>query len=221
MTGFDTAGALRRRLDDRAAAWDFLRLFTSAWGLPGDPAVGVEEATSRLGLRLPVALREAYACSGLLDPRGIYAEDGILSFHWADPLVTETAWGIPLAAADQPDPPVVIDTGSGWRPYLDRLSLACVDFALTAAIDQEGAAVSACELPPDQVPSVVARFDRVPLPEVPTWVEAEDSPVRWYSRPGQLVRTHGDDWIWVWVRAQTPVGLHAIYAAIPGARWSQ
>lgn len=68
---------------------------------------------------------------------------------------------------------------------------------------------------------MVARFDRVPLPALPMWVEAEDSPVRWYSRPGQLLRTHGDDWVWVWVRAQTPADLDSIHAAIPGARWSQ
>ncbi|MEU7820325.1 hypothetical protein [Catellatospora sp. NPDC049133] len=97
MTGLDTAEELRRRLADRTAVWEFLRLFTAAWGLPGEPVAAPDEV--------------------------------------ADPLITETAWGIPLDAADRPDPPVVVDTGSGWRPYLDRLSLACVDFALTAAIE--------------------------------------------------------------------------------------
>jgi hypothetical protein len=51
------------------------------------------------------------------------------------------------------------------------------------------------------------------------WVEIEDSPVRWYSKPGQLLRTHGDDW--VWVRAQTPADLDWIYAAMPAASWSE
>ncbi|WP_204012225.1 hypothetical protein [Virgisporangium aurantiacum] len=220
MAVFDTAKALRQRLDDPAAVWEFLRLFTTAWGLPSGPIAGVDQAEDRQGVRLPVALREAYACTGFLDPRGMYAEDGILAFHSADPLITETAWGIPIAVADQADPPVVIDTGSGWRPYLDRLSLACVDLALTAAIDGD-TLTNACELPPEQVPSVAARFDRVPLPDLPMWIEAEDSPVRWYSRPGQLLRTHGDDWAWVWIRAQTPADLEQIYAALPAARWSR
>ncbi|MBV1856543.1 hypothetical protein [Catellatospora tritici] len=43
MTGFDTAGELRRRLADRAAVWEFLRLFTAAWDVPSGPAVEVEE----------------------------------------------------------------------------------------------------------------------------------------------------------------------------------
>ncbi|WP_155373718.1 SMI1/KNR4 family protein [Catellatospora vulcania] len=221
MTGFDTANELRRRMGDRAAVWEFLRLFSAAWGLPGEPAAGFGEAAERLGPQLPEALREAYACGGLLDPRGAYAEDGVLAFHWADPLIAETAWGIPLAVADRPDPPVVIDTGSGWRPYLDRLSLACVDLALSAALDREDTLDNACELSPDQAPAVAARFDRVPLPELPMWVEVEESPVRWYSRPGQLLRTHGDDWMWVWIRAQTPADLARIHAAVPGSCWSR
>lgn len=37
VTGFDTAQALRQRLADRTAVWEFLRLFNAAWGLSGDP----------------------------------------------------------------------------------------------------------------------------------------------------------------------------------------
>ncbi|MFC7244151.1 hypothetical protein ACFQO7_16890 [Catellatospora aurea] len=120
MTGFDTAEELRRRLADRSAVWEFLRLFTAAWGLPGEPVAAPDEVADRRGFGLPVALREEYACNGLLDPRGMEAEDGPLAF--------------------------------------------------TA---------------------------------------------------GQLVRTHGDDWMWAWVRAQTPADLERIFAALPGARWSQ
>ncbi|MEV4513198.1 hypothetical protein AB0K00_30015 [Dactylosporangium sp. NPDC049525] len=217
MTGFDTAAALRGRLDERAAVWEFLRLFAAAWDLPVSPAAAPE----RPGLRVPEALREAYACGTPLDPRGVSVEDGILVFHWADPLVTETAWGIPPHGADLPDPPVVIDTGSGWRPYVDRLSLACVDFALTAALDHPDAPANACELAPEQVPAAVAGLDRVPLPDLPMWAELEESPVRWYSTPGGLLRTHGDGWVWLWVRAQTAAGLEAICATMPETRWSQ
>lgn len=209
MTGFDTAGALRSRMDDPAAVWEFLRLFAAAWGVPAARVHPVDG--------MPPALRDAI----LPGPRRPSTEDGVLLFHWSDPLVTDTSWGIPLDAVDEPDPPVVMDTGSGWRPYTDRLSLACVDFALTAAIDQDGTPTNACELPPERAVEAMARFDRVPLPDLPMWVEVEDSPVRWYSRPGQLVRAHGDGWIWAWVRGRTPADLESIYEAIPMVRWSQ
>ncbi|WP_328472092.1 hypothetical protein OHA21_08960 [Actinoplanes sp. NBC_00393] len=214
MTGFDTAGELRSRLGDRSGVWEFLRLFSVAWELPAEPVAA--------DLSSPVALREAYACCGLLDPRGTEVKDGAFVFHWTDPLIADTGWGIPVTALDEPDPSVVIDTGSGWQPYLDRLSLACVDLALTAAIEQgDDELCNACELSPEEVPAVMARFDRVPLPDLPMWIDVEESPVRWYSRPGALLRTHGDDWAWLWVRAQTPAGLAEVYAGVPSDRWSQ
>jgi hypothetical protein len=84
LTCWDRADAVRRLprhvglgMGERAAhpsdltdeQWPVFYLFataptTSAWGLPGDPAAGVEEATSRLGFQLPAALREAYASVG-------------------------------------------------------------------------------------------------------------------------------------------------------------
>lgn len=102
------------------------------------------------------------------------------------------------------------------RPAL----LACVDFALTAALDHPDAPSNACELAPDQVPAAIAGLDRLPLPDLPMWVELEESPVRWYSTPGGLVRTHGDGWVWLWVRAQTAADLDSICATMPEARWS-
>jgi hypothetical protein len=78
--------------------------------------------------------------------------------------------------------------------------------------------VNAGELAPEQMASAVALFDRVPLPETPMWIEVEESPVRWYSRPGQLLRTHG---AWLWVRGQTADDLDAIYAALPGVEWAE
>jgi hypothetical protein len=214
VTGFDTAAELRARMGDRAGVWEFLGRFAAAWSLASDPI------HAEIKARVPVALREAYAVTGLLDPRRGYVDDGILVFHRSDPLITETTWGTPVADAGREDPPVVVDTGSGWRPYLDRVSLFCVDLALTEALDRVGTLENACELPPDRLPSVAAGFDRVPLPDLPMWVEVEDSPVRWYSRPGQLLRTHGEDWAWLWVRAQTAADLERIYAALPGETWS-
>ncbi|MBB4763300.1 hypothetical protein ACFQFC_03785 [Amorphoplanes digitatis] len=221
MTGFDTAAELRARLGDRDGVWEFLRRFARAWDLRdaggGDP----DRSADRLGVALPAALREAYAIRGVLDPGALEVQDDVLVFHRADPMITETVWGIPLDVAGLPDPPVVIDTGAGWQPYLDRTSLACVDVALTAVVQEHDAGLcNACELPADLAGPAMAAFDRVPLPDLPMWIDVEESPVRWWSGPGQVLRTHGDGGVWLWVSAQTEESLDAVYAAIPQARWS-
>ncbi|WP_203842662.1 hypothetical protein [Winogradskya humida] len=216
MAGFDTAAELRARLGDPAGAWEFLRRFARAWelGESGDPA--------RSETQLDGALREAYAVGGVLDPGALEVQDNVLVFHYADPMITETMWGIPLDVAGQPDPPVVINTGDGtWQPYLERVSLACVDLALTAVIqDHDERLGNACELPAEMVESAMAAFNRVPLPDLPMWIGVEESPVRWWSGPGQLLRTHGDGGVWLWVSAQTRDDLEAVYAAIPCAEWN-
>jgi hypothetical protein len=53
------------------------------------------------------------------------------------------------------------------------------------------------------------------------WNDVEDSPVRWYSGPGRLLRTHGDDWQWLFVNAQDRAALGGIYAALPDADGTQ
>ncbi|WP_430781741.1 hypothetical protein [Actinoplanes sp. G11-F43] len=215
MTGFDTAAELRVRAGDRERTWEFLRLFTAAWGLAAGPAPMPRVEG------MPVALREAYTIGGVLDPAWLDRDGDVLVFHGADQTVTDTLWGVRAEERDHPDPPVVINTGSGWQPYLDRVSLACVDIAMTAVVqDEEGRLCNAAELSPELAGPVVAAFDRVPLPDLPMWIEAEASPVRWYSGPGQLLRAHGPDWVWLWVSAQDQAALDGIYAVVPPGEWS-
>jgi hypothetical protein len=221
MTGFDTAAELRVGLSDVAGTREFLRRFARAWDLP-DGCDALERFEARLEVALPVALRETYGLGGVLDPGALEVQDNVLVFHCADPMIAESMWGIPLDVVGQPDPPVVINTGDGvWQPYLDRVSLACVDLALTAVIQEHDERLcNACELPAEMVGSAMAPFDRMPLPDLPMWIDVEESPVRWWSRPGQLLRTHGEGGVWLWVSAQTKDDLNAVYAAIPYAEWS-
>lgn len=221
MTGFDTAAELRVGLGDVAGTREFLRRFARAWDLP-DGCDALERFEARLEVALPVALRETYGIGGVLDPGALEVQDNVLVFHCADPMITESMWGISLDVVGQPDPPVVINTGDGvWQPYLDRVSLACVDLALTAVIQEHDERLcNACELPAKMVGSAMAAVDRVPLPDLPMWIDVEESPVRWWSRPGQLLRTHGEGGVWLWVSAQTKDDLNVVYAAIPYAEWS-
>jgi hypothetical protein len=57
-------------LYDRTAVWKFLGLFTTAWGLPSGPVAGLTRLPTGW-IRLPVALSETYACSGLLHHTGL------------------------------------------------------------------------------------------------------------------------------------------------------
>lgn len=150
-------------VSDRASAWRFIQRFTQEWGRwplgedDGYSEAELEAAEQRLGLRLPTALREAYAMFGrredlvgspeglfpLLRPDQLYAQklfaaDGIelLIYH------TEGygCWrcGIRLTDLQLPDPPTVFwntcgddecqTTGVAW---LDRLSTSCVEIVLT------------------------------------------------------------------------------------------
>lgn len=219
MTGFDTAAELQPGLHDRAGIWGFLRRFQAAWDLPAEPRSGLEERVASRGIALPAAMREAFENLGILDPADLTIEDGVLMFAHADPAVTETSWGVALNdPAD--DPQVLIDTGDGWQPYLDRFSLACVDLALTMVINDHPHA-NASELPADLLPSVAEKFARIPLPDLPMWVDLEESPVRWFSGPGQLLRTHGgDDGAWLWIAGRTAEDVAAVQAALPDAEWS-
>jgi hypothetical protein len=214
VTGFDTAAELRPRMGARAGVWEFLHRFNAAWGLP-------PTAADRRGdMTTPPALREAYACCGVLDQGDLETESGVMIFHRSGRAIAETRWGIPLDSIDRADPPTLVNTGSGWEPYLDRLSLTCVDLAMTAVIEQ-ARCQNGAELPPTYAPAVAVAFDRVPLPALPMWIDVESSPARWYSGPGQLLRTHGDDWMWLWVKGQDRAALDAIYAALPDADWAQ
>lgn len=219
MAGFDTAAELGARVGDRAGVWEFLRRFARAWGLRdggGDP----ERFAARLGVALPVALREAYAIGGVLDPGALEVRDDVLVFHCADPMIAEAMWGVPLDVVGRPDPPVVVKVGGVWLPYLDRVSLACVDVALTEVVQgHDEGLCNAGELAVDAVGPAMAAFDRVPLPDLPMWVDVEESPVRWWSGPGQLLRTHGEGGVWLWVSAQTGDDLDAVYAAVPDVEW--
>ncbi|MGM1060449.1 hypothetical protein [Saccharothrix sp. Mg75] len=64
--GIDVAAELSLGLDDRDDAWRFIRWYAEHFAAPLEDGDGhaVEEAEERLGVRLPAAVREAYALFG-------------------------------------------------------------------------------------------------------------------------------------------------------------
>jgi hypothetical protein len=233
---FDLADELAAGLGDVGAAWRFIRRFAERYATPVRAGDGYAEnelraAEDRLGHALPTALRQAYALIGkrddltsvqnhLLAPGDLWIDETgqVLVFRVENQHVAE--WGVPLAAADDPDPPVVFRLPSNnappWRPFLDRLSVAWVEMVLwewmlasddLTDIDNRGLDQAA-------VRTLETRFRQLPMPAYPLWPEPDGPAVRWFLSDGALLRDDGQAWLWV--RATSTEGLATVRRALPG-----
>jgi hypothetical protein len=228
--GFDLHSELAEGVRDAAGAWRFIRLFTARLATPivaGD-GCGDEElraAEARLGFPLPAALREVYALIGkrfdltgsqnrLLAPHLVSVDDTgqVLVFRWECQHVAE--WGIPLSAVAQSDPPVVsrYDGEPVWHPFLERVSLACVEMILSEWLISGDAFGANLHLDDETVALLENQFRRLPLPDYPRWADAR--PVRWFEGLGAIL--YEDSETWLWVRAPSANGISAVQRALPG-----
>ncbi|MFE3600886.1 SMI1/KNR4 family protein [Streptomyces sp. NPDC057682] len=238
VSNFDVAEALESGVSDRSQAWEFIRAFAADWYTPltagdGVAEIDLQQVEARLGLPLPTALREAYLLMGrrpdlfayqdpMLPPPGLFVHQdlgGVLVFRSENQGCA--FWGVRLSDLKECDPPVVVQSRDGWRPFMDRVSLACVELVLSEALFGNGQLYNACELPADAMDSVAELFERVALPDYPMWTGDDESPVRWYSAPGLLLRQDGlAPHSWLHVRGKHLSHLATTCAAIPG-RWAQ
>jgi hypothetical protein len=231
---FDLHAELAAGLHDAAGAWRFVRRFAARYaGRRIGPGDGWDEeelraAEARLGARLPAALRAAYALVGrrdeltrvqdrLVTPAWSAAEDPgrVLVFRMENQGVTR--WGVPLEAVAEPDPPVVFEAPGerSWRPYLDRVSVACVEMVLSEwLLGGDPGCADSRELDDASLSLLAARFRRLPLPDYPFWPDPDGDPPRWFDAPGAVLRE--DAGTWLWVRAASPGDLAAVRATLPG-----
>ncbi|WP_155129361.1 SMI1/KNR4 family protein [[Actinomadura] parvosata] len=212
---FDLHSALATGVLGRRSAWEFIRGFAAAWSSApirdGDGYDGSELAAAeeRLGLRLPTALREAYALFGLredlcgtmhrlqpLDRLSVSPPWNLLSYH----VENQGAWacGVRLADLHLDDPPVVhlppcsceghSVHGVAW---MERLSMDCIELVLTESFYNTYG--TDChlgiwgELRRDEVSLVDQMFRPLPFPSYPS----DSSPCvpgsRWYAGDDLLV----------------------------------
>jgi len=150
---FDVGQEVAVSLDSRQGAWRFICRYTESWLTPltdddGWTEADLEAAEQCLRLRLPPAIREAYALFGrrqdltsiqdrLLGPDQLEVDTTgkVLVYRVENQSVA--VWGVPLAATAQADPPVVMARNFediGWEPYLERFSLACVEIVLSESL---------------------------------------------------------------------------------------
>jgi hypothetical protein len=104
-------------------------------------------AEQRIGAELPAALREAYLLFGrrpdltarqdrLVPPRELGFDDPgtAVVFRVENQYCAE--WGVAAAGLASTDPPVYVRDRSrgGWEPFLDRVSVACVEMVLSEVL---------------------------------------------------------------------------------------
>lgn len=230
----DLHAALAMGVRDAAGAWRFVRMFAARYATPimdGD-GFGEQEllaAQARLGFALPASLREAYALIGkrddltrsqdrLLTPDQLRVDDTgqVLVFRWECQHVAE--WGIPLSAVAEPDPPVMFRLDSAgvaersWRPFLDRVSLACVEMVLSEWMLSAETFADNRELDDETIALLEKRFCRLPLPDYPLWVGG--GPMRWFEGLGAILREDANTWLWA--GAASAEAIVAVRNALPG-----
>ncbi|QFG23465.1 SMI1/KNR4 family protein [Actinomadura sp. WMMB 499] len=197
MTGFDIVRDLPAALHDREAAWTYVRGFAAHWGVPlgpgdGTPGTELDAAEGHLGVRLPAAVREAYALfgrrpdlhtnlHGLLAPDDFYLHAGGVVFREEHQGVA--TWGVLVTDmhagdAGAPDPPVRISMDDEpWKPWYDTFSVACLEILLTEATQSE----DLCDHRDlDAGDDLERHFTRVPLP-------FPGDTVAFYAGPGVLL----------------------------------
>ncbi len=220
-TEFDIPAAMAESVRSRAGAWALVRGFAAYWGEPLGPGDGftdaeLDAAERRLGLRLPVALREAYRLFGrradltssqdvLLTPDELHVLDGALVFRAENQGCAH--WGVPLDGLDREDPPTVFrldladKSQERWEPWDERFSATAAAMALMEKLLED-----------HELTDFLDWDEELPdgLGELP----ALGRHFRWYQGPEVLVGVAEE--AWVVVRARTPQALDAFYGVVPG-----
>jgi hypothetical protein len=231
--GFDAGKALRGGLGDRRQAWEFIRRFATEWTTPLAPGDGVSRdawhaAEQRIGAELPIALGEAYLLFGrrpdltarqdrLVPPHELSLDESGTTVVFRVENQHCAAWGVAIADLGSADPPVYVQgPGGGWEPFLDRVSVACVEMVLSEVVLVRGQFGDMCELPGELIAVVESAYEQMAVPEYRLWVDRSIA-VRWFSAPGKLLRMDGrGPRCWLLAGGQTLADLESIREAIPG-----
>jgi hypothetical protein len=137
-----------------------------------------------------------------------------LAFHPA--VAADYASPIALSALTEPDPPVVFrftDEGE-WRPFLDRVSVACIEMAMSEWLLGGAAYAGHLELEDDALAELPRRFRPLPMPTYSLVPAPDGPPVRWFEVFGAVLREDAETWL----RAAAPSeeALAEVRYALPG-----
>jgi hypothetical protein len=233
--GFDIVRELAAGLDDRQAAWRFIRHFAANWLTPLADGDGwndaeLDAAERRLGVRLPAAVREAYGLFGrrrdltsnqdtLLDPAELYLEPAGEALIFRVESQGFAHWGVLTADLDQPDPPVMVklnlrnDQAESWHAWLRTFSSTCIETVLSESIyarEELGDNKAQDDADAEQLEQ---RYEQLALPDYPT-PPAGGAAVRWFTGPDVVLRD--DQQGSLWARARTAAALEQMRRNLPG-----
>ena len=70
------------------------------------------------------------------------------------------AWRVAVADLGSTDPPVYVRHGGEWQPFLDRLSTACAEMALSEVLLRCRQLSDTCDLPAELITTSSGPFQR-------------------------------------------------------------
>lgn len=202
---------------ERSARWNILDRFLGQWwqappaGQGGVSALDLTRAEKRLGLVLPPAFCEWYACCGarqdvwsvqdsLFTPRELRLDRDVLLFAAENRGVV--GWGIRLEDLGADDPPVVVSDHKGghtWFIESPTTSGFALQFAVLNVKRSPGARYSANgQAVIDALLAIDDSYPRLPFPELhwPSW------PTRLYGDDDIVIETQAETWIWASARSR-------------------
>jgi hypothetical protein len=80
--------------------------------------------------------------------------------------------------------------GGGWKPFLDRVSVAYLEMVLSEVVIGRGPSGDMRELPGGLIAVVEFAYEQMAVPEYRLWADPGIT-VRWFSAPGKLLRMDG------------------------------
>ncbi|MFD0019812.1 SMI1/KNR4 family protein [Streptomyces sp. NPDC058382] len=232
---FDMAHSLAVGVEDRGGAWEFVRGFAENWSAALSDGDGWAEADlaaaeERLGIRLPLALREAYLLFGrrqditsnhdvLLGPSQLHVDEAEEALVFRHENQGAASWGILLDELSAEDPAVFVradladKSAECWERWLERLSLCFVEIVLSESLQADD---GLCDFLGDfdhhGVEVLEQNCARLPLPECST--AEQEGAVRWFL--GRDVLLRDDDGACLLARGRTQSALDGIRELIPG-----
>ncbi|MFI5828563.1 SMI1/KNR4 family protein [Streptomyces sp. NPDC051578] len=231
---FELAASLARGVEGRSGAWGFIQGFAAHWAEALESGDGwteadLDAAEERLGVRLPVALREAYLLFGrrrdltsnhdvLLGPAELYVDDAKEALVFRDENQGAASWGILLDNLQDDDPAVFIrpdladKSAERWEEWLERLSLCFVEIVLSESLRSGEELCDFLDPDDDSIGLLEENAVRLPFPAYP--ISEEEHTVRWFL--GQDVLLRDDDGMAILARGRTAEDLDRVRDLIPG-----
>lgn len=221
----DLASMFRSVGSDRSDTWRLIRSIAEAfWGpILAEHRISeseVDRAEERLGVELPLALREGYRLLGahpfvsaqdrLLSPADLTLHDSALvRFRVENQGCAD--WACSLGPAD---PRVYIrNPGGSWQPDAGSVSQFFVHVVLSEILFTAPFAAGG-PADDDRIARLEGAAHQLPVAPFLSWAGPDLPPRRFFGRSGALIAE--DARTWIWVAAQTKQDLDDTTRDLPG-----